>query len=227
MDWIAASRDSFSAWTGDPDIARGERLLARARAESDYQTELNVSGWLARCAFAEGRFDEAVRRSEEPWLRYYAEVGSPAWEFAMVARFALHARQADKAKHVLELVGDMFGGVIDHDRANVRAGVAALEGRVPEALGLYRSALAGYRDAGCRFDVALTVLDMAALIGPDEPAVRAAIPEGREILVGLGARPLIERLDALADEGGRERDGERRADEATPAAERTTAQPTG
>ena len=50
---------------------------------------------------------------------------------------------------------------------------------------------------GCRFDVALTVLDMAALIGPDEPAVRAAIPEGREILVSLGAQTLLERLDAL------------------------------
>jgi hypothetical protein len=87
--------------------------------------------------------------------------------------------------------------------ANVRAGIAALEGRVPDALGLYRSALAGYRDAGCRFDFALTVLDMAALIGTDEPAVRAAIPEGREILVALGAHPLVERLDALAGEGQR------------------------
>ena len=85
--------------------------------------------------------------------------------------------------------------------ANGHAGIAALEGRVPEALGLYRSALAGYRDAGCRFDVALTVLDMAALIGPEEPGVRAVIPEGREILVGLGAPSLVERLDTLVDEG--------------------------
>ena len=70
-----------------------------------------------------------------------------------------------------------------------------------DALGLYRSALAGYREAGCRFDVALTILDMAVLIGPDEPAVRASIPEGREILESLGARILLERLDALEPEG--------------------------
>ena len=73
----------------------------------------------------------------------------------------------------------------------------------PEAVGLSRAALAGYRDAGCRFDVALTILDMAALIGPAEPAVRSAIPEGREILESLGARPLVERLDALAWDAGR------------------------
>ena len=44
---------------------------------------------------------------------------------------------------------------------------------------------------------------MATLIGPDDPAVRSSIPEGREILESLGARLLIERLDALDLEGCR------------------------
>ena len=87
--------------------------------------------------------------------------------------------------------------MIDHDLSNMRAGIAAGEGRTQDALGLYRSALAGYREAGCRFDVALTILDMATLIGPDEPAVRSSIPEAREILESLGARLLLERLDAV------------------------------
>ena len=195
-EWIASCRDSHTAWTGEPDTARAERLLAGARAENDYQTELNASGWLARCEFAAGRPAEALRRSE-PFFRY-AEPGSPVAEFSMVGRFALHDGRLDVARQVLELGGDRFGGVVDHDLSALRAGIAALESRVPEAVGLYRSALAGYRDAGCRFDVALTILDMAALIGPAEPAVGSAIPEGREILESLGARPLIERLDALA-----------------------------
>jgi tetratricopeptide (TPR) repeat protein len=201
-EWIAANRDAFTAWRGDPDIARAERILAGARAESDIQSEVNVSTWLARCAFAARRPDEAVRYAE-PFLRYANDNGAYNADFAMMARFALHAGRLDVAQRVRDVSGPIFGGVIDHDRANVRAGIAALEHRVPEALGLYRSALAGYRDAGCRFDFALTVLDMAALIGTDEPAVRAAIPEGREILVALGAHPLVERLDALAGEGQR------------------------
>ena len=88
---------------------------------------------------------------------------------------------------------------MDHDLANVRAGIAAAEGRTADALGQYRAALAGYREIGCRFDTALTILDMAVLIGPDEPAVRGAIPECREILESLGARRLLERLDAIGD----------------------------
>ena len=44
--------------------------------------------------------------------------------------------------------------------------------------------------------VALVVLDMAMLIGPDEPAVAAAIPEGRAILETLGAEPLLTLLSA-------------------------------
>ncbi|HEY4189421.1 MAG TPA: hypothetical protein VGM28_03290, partial [Candidatus Limnocylindrales bacterium] len=201
VEWIVANRDAFTAWTGNPDIARAERMRASALAESDYQSELNIGGWLARCAFAAGRPDEAVRHAE-PFFRYASEGGHTS-EFAMMARFGLHAGRVEVAERVLVLVEDLFGGLTDHDKANVQAGIAALQGRVPESLGLYRSALAGYRDAGCRFDVALTVLDMAALIGTDEPAVRAAIPEGREILVGLGAQPLVERLDALAGERGR------------------------
>ena len=114
-----------------------------------------------------------------------------------------------------------FGGVADDDLSGLRAGIAAGDGRIPEALGLYRSALAGYRDAGCRFDVALTILDMAALIGTDEPAVRSVIPEGREILESLGARPLVERLDALVSEGAHA------SVDAGPAAERRTPQRTG
>jgi class 3 adenylate cyclase/tetratricopeptide (TPR) repeat protein len=200
-EWIASCRDYYTVWTGEPDTDRAERLLQRALRENDYQSELNTSLWLARCAFAAGRPAEALRRSE-PFFKY-AEPGSPAFDFAMVARFALHAGRLDVARQVLGLVDEQFGGVVDDDISALRGGIAALEGPVPEAIGLYRAALAGYRDAGCRFDVALTILDMAALIGPAEPAVRAAIPEGREILESLGARPLIERLDVLASEGER------------------------
>ena len=204
-DWIASCRDGHTAWTGEPDVARAERLLAGALLQSDYQTELNTSGWLARCSFAAGRPEEALRLSET--ILRHADPGASFSDFAMVGRFALHAGRIDVARRVLELAGSRFGGIFDHDLSTLRAGIAALEGHIPEALGLYRSALAGYRDAGCRFDVALTIFDMAALIGPGEPAVRSAIPEGREILESLGARPLVERLDSLVADSGRDTPG--------------------
>ena len=130
VEWLAANRDAFTAWTGEPDVERAERLLAGALVESDYQTELNVSGWLARCAFAAGRLDDAVRHSE-PFVRYAADGAGHRGDFAMIARFALHAGRMGDAERVLEVVTDLFGGVTDLDKSNVRAGIAALEGRPP------------------------------------------------------------------------------------------------
>ncbi len=196
VEWLAFCRDYHSVWTGEPDVTRAERILAAAIGENDFQTELNASSWLARAEFAAGRPDGALRRCE-PFFRY-AESDAGVADFAMVGRFALHAGRLDTAQRVLGLSKSRYEGVIDHDHANLRAGVAALEGRTDDAFALYRSALAGYREAGCRFDVALTILDMATLIGIDEPAVRTSVPEAREILESLGAQLLIERLDARA-----------------------------
>jgi len=198
-DWIAFCRDYLTAWTGGPDVARGERLHAASVAEHDFQTELNTSLWLARCAFAAGRMDDAVRWSEA-FVRHN-ETSVSAEDFAMVGRFALHAKRLDVARHLLQVVDRLFGGITDHDKSSLRAGVAAREGRTTDALALYRAALGGYREGGCRFDVGLTILDMAVLIGPDEPAVRSSIPEAREILEGLGATSLVERLDPLDGQG--------------------------
>ena len=196
VEWLAACRDSTDAWTGIPDRARAERLLAEAVQENDFQTELNASADLAASAFAEGDHNRALAFCDV-YFRYAEQ--EPGIFDGMVGRFAVHADRLDRARRVLELADDSPGGVVDHDLAIIRAGIAAREGRVAEALGLYRSALAGYRQAGCRFDVALVVLDMATLIGPGEPAVAAAIPEGRAILESLGAEPLLARLRAAEE----------------------------
>jgi hypothetical protein len=78
----------------------------------------------------------------------------------------------------------------------IRAGLAALEGRPADALGQYREALRGWHDLGLAWDEALTGLDMCTLLDPSEPAVSAAAESTRQILVRLGAKPFLERLDA-------------------------------
>jgi hypothetical protein len=86
----------------------------------------------------------------------------------------------------------------------LRAGIAARQGRIDEAVAGYRAALTIYREMGLRFDLAMAGLDMAALLGPDVPAVRAAAVEARAIFVDLGARPVIARLDRLVAPDKRE-----------------------
>ena len=75
-------------------------------------------------------------------------------------------------------------------------GIAALEGRPADALPLYREALRAWRDLGLAWDEALCGLDMALLLDPADPEVRAAAEAAREILVRLEAAPFIARLDA-------------------------------
>ena len=84
-------------------------------------------------------------------------------------------------------------------RVTIRAGLAAAEGRRAEALGLYRDALRRWRDLHFVFDETLCVIDMATLLDPAEPEVRAAADAAREILVRLRAKPLLERLEAAIE----------------------------
>jgi class 3 adenylate cyclase/tetratricopeptide (TPR) repeat protein len=210
-DWLLGVRDHVTAWIGDPDTARGERLLADAVRDGDFQAELNVSSWLARCAFAAGDPARAIELSES-FFRFPAEGGIP-YDFGMTGRFALHAARVDLARRVLEMVGSGPGGVANHEIETIRAGIDAIEGRRDGAIALYRSALAGYRAFGTRFNVALAVIDMATFHGPDDPAVRPLVDEARGILEELGARLLLDRLDELETTGS----GTRRRLEATDA----------
>jgi len=56
--------------------------------------------------------------------------------------------------------------------------------------------MTAWRDLGLAWDEALCAIDMATLLDPTDPEVRAAGEAAREILVRLEAAPFIERLDA-------------------------------
>jgi hypothetical protein len=53
-----------------------------------------------------------------------------------------------------------------------------------------------------RLQVALVGIDMAVLLDQAHPDVRAAIATSRSILAELGAKPFLERLDALTAAAG-------------------------
>ena len=90
----------------------------------------------------------------------------------------------------------MFGRSSDDEVMAIRAGIAALEGRSRDALGLYRELLREWRDLGLVWDEARGAIDMATLLDPSDPEVSAAAEAARVILTSLGATPFLERLDA-------------------------------
>jgi len=114
------------------------------------------------------------------------------------ARAALWDRDADAVRMDLaELdASGMHGPALEADRTTIRAGIAALEGRTADALALYREALRAWRELGLIWDEALCGIDMALLLDPADPDVRAAASVSRDILVRLEAAPFLSRLDA-------------------------------
>jgi class 3 adenylate cyclase/tetratricopeptide (TPR) repeat protein len=147
--------------------------------------------------FAAGRLSEARaarRRAAESF-------GEPGALSNYGARAALWSR--DLAGAVDDLAtfdgSGLHGTVVEADRLTVRAGIAGLDDRAADALALYREALRAWRALGLAWDEALCGIDMATLLDPSDPEVRAAAEAAREILVRLEAVPFIARLDkALA-----------------------------
>jgi class 3 adenylate cyclase/tetratricopeptide (TPR) repeat protein len=194
VQWLETVRDYFTAWTGEADIAKNEQRLALARQANDYQEQRNVLSFLAKASFAAGDPRHALDLME-PFLE--AAHQADLFEFPMVGRYALHAGDLDAARRVLGLIGRGSVGAMTPGVEGVRAGIAALEGRRDDAVALYRSALAAYRSYGMKFTLALTVLDMVKLLGPDDPAAKSVLDEGRGILEELEASALLARLDDL------------------------------
>jgi tetratricopeptide (TPR) repeat protein len=183
----------FHALLGDPTdegVAEIERLIGGATDPQMMATLDNSRGWVA---FGEGRFREARER----WRRVIELISSPE-DLSYPARAALWDHDVDAARSDLAAfdTSGVHGPALEADRSTIRAGIAALEGRTADALALYREALRAWRDLGIAWDEALCGVDMALLLDAAEPEVRAAAESARETLTRLGAKPILERLEA-------------------------------
>ena len=182
-------------------VARGEstdatlaRLEALASEASDPNSLSSVLILRSDRALHAGDFglacDEAVRAVEvDPAATVYLG-------FAM--RPALWGRDLARARQVADQLdanpSNELG--IAAYRIAARAGIAALEGRVDDAITGFRDALSRLRSQHSDFEVARISLDLVLLVGADHPAAPAAADEARAIFERVRARPYLERLDA-------------------------------
>jgi class 3 adenylate cyclase/tetratricopeptide (TPR) repeat protein len=190
----AARREPTDALRAEVDALRAEvdALLGGS-------TEPVAIAWRGWCdaweALSSGRL-AAARAACLEVIPVFAQGADLAGVIA--ARAAVWGRDVDGAR--ADLAGLEARGshrrVPATERQCIRAGILALEGRTDEALATYRGVLRAWRDLGCAWDEALAAIDMATLLGPTEPEVRAAAERGREILVELRARPFLDRLEA-------------------------------
>ena len=127
----------------------------------------------------------------------------PGVGYPLAARIALWRGDRTGAAEAiagLDATG-LRGRAVDTDRTTIAAGIAALDGDLEQALGLYRDALERWRAAGLGWDEALCGLDMAIVLSQANAAVLAAAERSRAIFAGLGAAPFLDRLEAALSAG--------------------------
>jgi tetratricopeptide (TPR) repeat protein len=184
----------LEAWRGAPVdslLDEMERLLGVAPDPNNarFIGEVNAARTFAQGEFAlaAGVFRTLARN----------DVGNARHSLNLAARAAILGGDGASAAadlDALERTG-VHGPWTDGCKTSIRAGLAALDGRVADALSLYRTALRLLREVDVPLDVALTGLEMAVVLDLAVPEVRAAAEASREILARLGARSLLERLE--------------------------------
>ena len=150
-------------------------------------------------ALADGRLGEAYLENDRTGQLNRTVNGTT--HRSMAAHAALWADDAVGAAAQLAAI-DAAGfraPAVEATRVTIRAGLAAIDKLEAEALALYRDALRRWRDLRLVVDEALCAVDMVTLLDPSDPEVRAAADAARTILVKLGARPFVERLDAAME----------------------------
>jgi hypothetical protein len=195
---ILGTRMALIAGTGqDPtaDLDEIERLLA---GETGLVAEITRADARANVAFALGDLADASRH-----LHRTAELSPLNVPYVLPRAARAELWLGDAAAATADLAAfeatGMHGPATPAWRQTIRAGLAALDERQADSAALYRQAIAAWREMGLPWDLAQTAIDMAELLGPDHPDVRAITPEARQILEGLSARPFLTRLDrALA-----------------------------
>jgi class 3 adenylate cyclase len=218
-DWAATLLDEWLVVEGTAS-QRAEFYVDRAILRSmrgedpaddiDAAAQLRVGGGItdpqwesyelwARAWAAFGAGDLAVARGQAERAIQITDYFAPLVSLLAV-RAALWAGDLAVARltvATLDAAG-FAGPALEADRAVAQAGLAALEGRTPDALAGYREALRAYRQLGLAFDEAAAVVDLATLLPEVEleaPDIRMALGAARETLTRLRARPFLARLE--------------------------------
>jgi class 3 adenylate cyclase/tetratricopeptide (TPR) repeat protein len=193
--WLLSNWLIIHACRGD-DVSAGLLELEQlVRSLDELETRDAANDATANAAFASGD----MARAGADWREVaVGHVELAPWSHYQAGRTALWVGDESTLRADLAALdaSGVHGRIVEVRRSTLAAGLAALEGRPEEAHRHYAEALDGWREARMVWDEALTGIDMATVLDPADPKVRAVAARTREILERLGAKPFIERLDA-------------------------------
>ena len=195
---LAADRAILHALRGEDPSADLAAVGGATDAIEDPQFQSYVLLARSWAALLGGRLEEARSAAVDAVsiTGYFTAISLPVG-----GRAALWSRDPGAAAAIAGQLRHTVsqGTAVALDHATLRAGIAALEDRRGEAVAGYRDVLRGWRGLGLAFDEAMAALDLALLLAPTErelPEAAAATEAARATFARLGARPLVERLDA-------------------------------
>lgn len=185
------------SWQGESVEAELEESCAILMSLGDPENVAAALAARAHVALTEGRLMEA--RDDALERGRLSPTNAPS-AYSMAARAAVWMGHLDAVRADFAALESTHahGPAITLHKTTIRAGIAALEGHPGEALSWYGEAIRGWQDAGLPVLGALTSIDMAIVLDPALPEVQAAGATAREILTGLGARRLLERLESAS-----------------------------
>jgi hypothetical protein len=170
---------------------------------------------VAWASLAAGHLGDAAgsARAAVELTGYFAPMTLP-----LAARASLWEGKTEEVRRVLDELGQVSskGAALSADILTIRAGLAALEGRTAEATSLYRDALRAWQALGLQWDEALCSIDMATVLDPSDPEVRAAAESASAILTRLAAAPYLARLSTALARPSPVADASRTSEDATP-----------
>jgi class 3 adenylate cyclase/tetratricopeptide (TPR) repeat protein len=194
--WLIETELVLRAWRGEHiEVQAAELRDLYGRVAPDWR-EVGRSDMEACLRLADGRLAEARAAAHE--LARLSPLNAPT-AFVVAARAAVWARDAAALREDLDAMDaiGLRGPVMRLRQSAFRAGLAALEGRPSEARALYAEAYRGLLDRGISFEAALVAIDMATVLGSDDPDAVTVMADARLVLERLGALPFLERLDAV------------------------------
>jgi tetratricopeptide (TPR) repeat protein len=171
------------------------------RLDEDPQSRAGWASVQASVALCEGRYREATTFALQS-IDEFPEAVTP-FSQATVGRAGLWSGDPAPARTALERLDTRGGRALRAVRAELEAGIAALDGRIDEAGAAFAALQREQADLGIAFEGALSRITAVAVLPPGTPLAIQAANEARETLTRLRAVRLLERLDeVLARVGG-------------------------
>ncbi len=187
---------AFHGLDSRAEFAEAEGFLATFEQP---QAKAGVESAHAEFAFATGDLEAAAEHWRASKAIYTMSASEAWWGLGHIALWERSRGTAETILAELES-SHRHSFILDQVARELRAGLAALEGRRSDAVSGFRDLLTRWRAEETAFPLALSEIVFVRLLGPEEPEARQAVVEARGVLERLRAKSLLERLEAALQE---------------------------